>query len=358
MKKERRLPSRKNYKRLIAYELTLFMVAVVIFAALLAFAIAAMIGNVFFGTVDTYVKIIFNFAIKELLMPISTMIIATIMIGITVPHITKVITELNEATKRIAKGDFSYRISPNTIGRSDEIGELAKNFNLMAKELEGNEILRKDFIGNISHEFKTPLSIIQGYARLLEQDDISDDMRRKYARLIAEESGRLANLSSNMLRLSRLENQKLIASPKEVAIDEQILESILLLQPKWEKKNIEFDTELIEISVVGDDELLSQVWLNIVDNAIKYSPDGGLIRVVMEKKDGMVEISISDEGKGMSEEAKRRAFERYYTEDEKNGNGLGLSIVRRIVELHAGSIDIESEPGKGAEFIVKLKVKA
>lgn len=357
MKKERRLPSRKNYKRLLAYELTLVMVVIVICAALLAFAIAAMIGNVFFGAVDTYVKIIFNFAVKELLMPISTMIIATIMIGIIVPKITKVITELNEATHKIAKGDFSYRIPNDTMLRSDEIGSLANNFNMMARELEGNEILKKDFIGNISHEFKTPLSIIQGYARLLEQDDLPEDMRRKYARLIAEESGRLANLSSNMLKLSRLENQKLIASPTLVDLDEQILQSILLLQPKWEKKNIEFDTELPDASIIGDDELLSQVWLNIVDNAIKFSPNGGLIRVVMEQKDGAVVVSISDEGVGMDEETKRRAFESYFTGNEKTGNGLGLSIVRRIVELHGGSVDIESEPGKGATFIVHLKAK-
>lgn len=355
MRRERRLPSRKSYKRLFAHELSVMMVVIVIFAAFFAFAIAVMLGNVFFGDVDVYVKLIFNFAIKELLMPISTVLIGSVIIGIIVPRVTKVITVLNEATQKIAKGDYSYRIPTDAMLRSDEIGSLAVNFNLMAKELESNEMLKKDFIGNISHEFKTPLSIIQGYARLLEQDDLPDDQRRRYARLIAEESGRLADLSSNMLKLSRLENQKFIVSPKPIALDEQILQSILRLQPKWEKKNIEFDTDIVETRVTGDEELLSQVWLNIVDNAIKYSPNGGLIRVTMEKENGVVSVTIADEGVGMSEETRRRAFERYYTQDEKNGNGLGLSIVSRIVELHSGTVDIESEPGKGAAFIVRLR---
>jgi signal transduction histidine kinase len=227
----------------------------------------------------------------------------------------------------------------------------------MAKELQSNEYLKKDFISNVSHEFKTPLSVIRGYAKLLSEDDIEGVQRKEYATLILKESERLSDLASNILRLSKIDNQELVVKRSKFLLDEQIRQAVLLLEPKWKKKDVRFDIGLDKTFYEGDEELLSQVWVNLLDNAIKFIHENGKIDIEMLHMPGAVCVKISDNGIGMDAYTRERIFEHFFQGDfshSKEGNGLGLSIVRRIVELHGGKIEVQSEPGKGSVFEVWL----
>ncbi|MBP3414574.1 MAG: HAMP domain-containing histidine kinase [Clostridia bacterium] len=339
----------------LSIKLVLFVIFITTISSVLSFFIATILRNVLFADSDFITKMFFGVAVRELTYPLATVVVALVIAGSTSKAFINPLTALSKATQRIADGDFSVRIKEKK--NKDEIGQLQRNFNRMARELEGNELLKKDFTANMSHQFNTPLSIIKGYSKLLEQDDISDEDRKKYAGLITRESERLALLSENILRLSKLEAQEFIASPKSFLLDEQILQSIVRLEQKWEKKGIEFSVDMPETYYTGDEELLAHVWFNIVDNAICYS-DGGEIEVILKNENDSIVVSIADSGQGMDEETRKHAFTRYYSGSSahKGGSGLGLSIAARIVELHKGTISVESELGKGTKVIVSLPV--
>ena len=227
--------------------------------------------------------------------------------------------------------------------RDDEIGQLTKNFNKMIRELKNIEYLRKDFITNVSHEFKTPLASIQGFAKLLMSESLPDEERKEYAAIILEEASRLTNLSSNILKITKLENQEIVEKRTLFPLDEQIRKSILLLEPAWSKKNIEFDLDLEKSQFSGDEELLQQVWINLLDNAIKFSNESGIISVRLRQNKKNVTVEIADNGIGMNEETKKRLFEKFYQGDKsRGGRGLGLSLVKRILDLYGGKISVES----------------
>ncbi len=338
-------------------KVALIIIIIVSVSSICSFTLTMLLKGLFIpwlGAVETF---IFGIAVKELIQPIMTVAISFLLIGSTINAIMTPLTRVSDATQKIANGDFSVRLKES--GRDTEIGRLQSNFNRMAKELEGNEILKKDFAANMSHQFKTPLSIIKGYSSLLAEESISDEDRIKYATLITRESERLALLSENILKLSKLESQGLISSPKKFLLDDQILQSIVRLQPKWEAKNIEFIIDIPMTYYTGDEELLSQVWFNLVDNAIRYSEKDSEITVTMKKSSKQIVVSVSDNGMGMDEETKKRAFSRFYRGSSvhgKGGSGLGLPIAAKIIELHAGSIEIESEPNKGTCITVILPV--
>ena len=219
------------------------------------------------------------------------------------------------------------------------------------------ETLRSDFISSISHEFKTPLASIQGFARLLQRKDLPPERVEEYTQVILEETTRLTTLSSNILRLNALENQSIPHKATEFSLDEQIRRSVLLLVSQWEPKEIEFDMELEPLSYYGDQELLQQVWMNLVGNAIKFSHKGGHIGLTLKRERQGVSFVCRDEGVGISPADQKRVFEKFYQADRsraKEGNGLGLAIVQRILNLCGGSISFESQLGKGSAFTVKL----
>lgn len=235
--------------------------------------------------------------------------------------------------------------------------DIAKKFNAMAHDLSNIETLRGDFVANVSHEFKTPLSSIEGYATLLQNPSLSDDRRDYYIQKILDNSRKLSELSSNILLLSKLENQEMVIGVSEFRLDEQIRRSILMLEDKWTKKQIEFDMDLPIQLYRGSEGLLERVWINLIDNAIKHSDAGGVIRIDIAKSDFGISISVADSGDGMSDEIKKHIFEKFYQGDlsrREEGNGLGLSLVKRIIELCGGDIRVESAPGCGATFIVDL----
>ncbi len=270
----------------------------------------------------------------------------------------KTAEEISKATKAVAKGDFSIRLDEKT--SVSEFKEMANNFNIMVKELESTEMLRKDFIENVSHEFKTPLAAIEGYTTLLQRRDLSDEKKEEYIRKILLSTHRLNSLTGNILLLSRLENQEVDISKKEFLLDEQIRESILLLEEKWSKKSIDLDIQLSHCRYYASEELLSHVWTNIIGNAVKFVPHGGAVDIKLFYHQRDIIVMISDSGPGMNEETLKRVFEKFYQGDASRstgGNGLGLALAKRIIDLHGGEILVSSEEGKGTAFTVRLPMR-
>ncbi|MDO5522125.1 MAG: HAMP domain-containing sensor histidine kinase, partial [bacterium] len=240
----------------------------------------------------------------------------------------------------------------------DEISELTNNFSHMINELSKNEYLHKDFVSNVSHEFKTPITAITGYAELLSSPALSNEKRLEYADVITRQSNRLAKLSSDLLRLSELENEQLTIKRETFRLDEQIRDAVLLLQNEWEQKDIAMDINLEQVPFIGDKALMYQVWINLIGNAIRYTGGEGKIRIMLHQSSNKVNVRIKDNGIGMTEEQMKRIFERFYRAEESRttgGTGLGLPIAKRIIILHGGKIAVSSKPNNGTEFIVEFE---
>lgn len=270
--------------------------------------------------------------------------------------IVKPITRLTNATKELSKGNYSVRV--NYVG-DDEISRLNQGFNQMAQQLAKQEETRQKFISDISHEFQTPLTAIQGFANILKEEDLPKEQRQKYADIILFHSKRLSTLSKNMLQLTLLEREEVELEFTTYSIVEQLSRVISTQENQAILKDIEiqFEKPRKDIMVYGDEQRLEQVWINLISNAIKYTGEGGLITVTVKKASREVEVSIEDTGYGMSKEVVSHIFERFYREEKARsveGNGLGLSIVKTIVDLHHGNIDVISQVDVGSTFVVKL----
>lgn len=291
------------------------------------------------------------------LLILNTIIISVIIMKIAAKKMLDPIKQLTEATKKVASGDFSIKLETK---RADEVGKLTNNFNKMVTELGSIECLQKDFIDNVSHEIKTPITSIQGFAELLEDENLSEEERREYSNIIKEESNRLLNLSTNILKLSKLQNQNRITNKDQIDVADQIRKAISLLEPKWNKKEIIFNVSLEKKYFYGDEELIFQIWINLIDNAIKFSKQKGRIDIILKEKENSIEIKIKDYGIGMDEEEKNRIFTRFYQIDRSHsekGSGLGLAIVKRIIELSNGKIEVESKENFGTTMIVNLPLE-
>lgn len=270
--------------------------------------------------------------------------------------IVKPITRLTNATKELSKGNYNVRV--NYVG-DDEISRLNQGFNQMAQQLAKQEETRQKFISDISHEFQTPLTAIQGFANILKEEDLPKEQRQKYADIILFHSKRLSTLSKNMLQLTLLEREEVDLEFTTFSIVEQLTRVISTQENQAILKDIEieFEKPRKNIMVYGDEQRLEQVWINIISNAIKYTDKGGLITIRIKKTSRDVEVSIEDTGRGMSKEVISHIFERFYREEKARsveGNGLGLSIVKSIIDLHNGKIDVISQVDVGSTFIIKL----
>lgn len=269
--------------------------------------------------------------------------------------IIRPVQNIGQAFDALSRGDFSVKVSEEE--RLAEIREIAKQFNAMTHDLSHIETLRADFVVNVSHEFKTPLSSIEGYATLLQNRSLSREKQEDYLEKILDNSRKLSALSSDILMLSKLENQELVSGSTEFRLDEQIRRCILQLETRWAEKELEFDMDLPKQMYFGSEALLERVWSNILDNAIKHSPRRGCIHIALSQKDKSLQITMADEGDGMSEEVQKHIFEKFYQGDpsrKAEGNGLGLALVKRIVELCRGSVAVASAPDEGAVFTVVL----
>lgn len=258
---------------------------------------------------------------------------------------SRIVSEMS----RLASGDFKARVKFSSIvSRFPAFQEISDSFNKLAEELQNTEILRSDFINNFSHEYKTPLVSITGFAELIESESITDAERVQYARVIKEEAKRLTTMATNVLYLTKLENQSILAERSTFNLSEQLRSAILLLEPKWSAKNIDLDVEFDEYEIYANEEMLKQVWINLFDNAVKFSHDGGCISVRIEPLSSGTKVVFSNTGEGIPEEKLNLIFRKFYQVDESHatkGNGIGLAIVKRIVELHQGSTQVKSENG-------------
>ena len=264
-----------------------------------------------------------------------------------------------EALNKIARGDFSVFVP---VDERDPLSELAESVNKMARQLGTMENLRQDFISNVSHEIQSPLTSISGFAALLKNDALAPGQRAHYLDIIETEAKRLSKLSDSLLKLSALENNVEPLAHNTFALDKQIQNAALMLEPQWAAKNLNLDLTLERISFTGDEELLSQVWINLLHNAVKFTPDNGEISISLLNNDNNAVCRVSDTGAGISPEDQMHIFERFYKADKSRdrslgGNGLGLPLVKKIVELHGGTVTAESEIGQGTTFIVSLPSK-
>lgn len=271
---------------------------------------------------------------------------------------TKPVKTLGTAINRLADGDFSVRIDDT---HNKIFGTVNESFNKMADELNSVEMLRNDFINDFSHEFKTPIVSIRGFSKLLQSEDLTEEERNEYLSIIISECNRLTSLSTNILNLSKLENQKIVSNMEAFYLSEQIRCCILLLENKWQEKNITFDLDLENFSYMGNKEMLHEVWINLIDNAVKFSPVGGTITIVLKQdiEKRQVFFKISDQGCGISAQNKKHIFQKFYQEDASHtteGNGLGLTIAVRVVELHNGSLTLAEQQKNGAVFEICLPI--
>ena len=272
----------------------------------------------------------------------------------------RIITHISEMAQKVVKGDFSVRIAPvNHLSADEKFNDLIDCVNTMTEELGSVEILRTDFIANVSHEMKTPLSVIQNYGTLLQMPGLEEEKRIEYAKGVADGSRRLADMMTNILKLNKLEKQQIYPKTEEYDLGEQLCECLLQFEDVWEKKNIEIETEIAEdVKVDTDEELLSLVWNNLFSNAFKFTSEGGKVTLVLEATEQDAIVKVKDTGCGMSPEVGAHIFEKFYQGDTSHamqGNGLGLALVKRVIDILHGEISVESVIGKGSTFVVKFR---
>ncbi len=268
---------------------------------------------------------------------------------------------ITDAANKIMSGDFETRIAPvSSFAINEDYREVIDCLNKIAEELAGVETLRDDFISNVSHEMKTPLSVIQNYGQLLQSNNITDEQRREYAKHITDASKRLSDMMTNILKLNRLENQQIYPKTEKFDLGEQLCECLLQHESVWEDGGIEIDTSIQQdVIVCADKELLALVWNNLLSNAFKFTDKGGKVALELTADKSFATVTVKDTGCGMSAEVGARIFEKFYQADASRatqGNGLGLALVKRIVDILDGEISVYSALGKGSTFTVKIQL--
>lgn len=286
----------------------------------------------------------------------------TLLLSLTISAtFSKPFADIANASKEVAKGNFDVTVEypqKRKLNKENDIQIVFDNFNSMVKELKHNEMFKSDFISNVSHEIKTPLATIQGYATLLQDQKLPKKKREEYVSIIINATKQLSTLTSNILKLSKLENQGIFAKREEYNLAEQIRQSLLALQTSWQEKEIDLNLDLSEINIALDKELMNQVWKNLFENAIKFTSPKGKISVSLAETDDSVIATISDNGIGMTETTKKYLFDKFYQGDDshsKEGNGLGLALVKKILDIHNAKISVDSELNIGSTFTITFK---
>lgn len=272
--------------------------------------------------------------------------------------VDKAVEDILNATEQITSGNFRIKLAPrHSYGKYDDYDRIIENLNQMAVALSKNEVLSSDFISNVSHEIKTPIAVIQSYAKLLSGDGLDEAKRKEYLNVLVQASSRLSALVVNVLRLNKLENQKLSPDLAYVRLDEMLAQAVFDFEEAIEEKSIELECDIDEVGITSSAAYLELVWNNLLSNAVKFTPCGGKIRITLKTDKNKAVVSFVDSGIGMSEETGKRIFDKFYQGDSshsKEGNGLGLALVKRVIDVLGGSIFVESELGKGTTFTVVL----
>ena len=329
--------------------LTIVVTLEMLVCVLVAYGIDVLLNNVF--SIGWHVPL-------EVELLATCLLIGILVTGLLSRHFFNPIKKLRKAMDKVSEGDFSVRLEDRST--SKEIMEIYTGFNLMANELSSTEILQTDFVSNVSHEFKTPISAIEGYSTLLQGSENLDSDQKEYVEKILVNTQRLSSLVGSILLLSKLENQQIPTNRRFYRLDEQIRQSIVTLETAWVQKDIDLDVELAQESYLGNEQMMRHVWDNLISNAIKFSPQGGSVKLSLLKKGAELIFTIEDQGPGLTEEAQKHIFDKFYQADsshKQEGNGLGLALVKRILTLEKGEIAAENIPGGGCRFRVTLHEK-
>ena len=308
---------------------------------------------------STFLNNIFNIKIPiliELIVP--SLIIGSLVTAFMSKWFFDPIKELSHAMEKVADGDFTVRLE--TRSSSKEVREIYSGFNLMTSELNAIEILQTDFVSNVSHEFKTPINAIEGYSMLLQDNENLSEEQKQYVDKIIFNTKRLSTLVGSILLLSKIENQSIPINRTSYRLDEQIRQSIVALEPAWSQKDIEFDVEMDSIEYTGNENMMHHVWDNLIGNAVKFNPECGIVRIRLSKRSEGVVFTVEDSGPGISDEAKKHIFDKFYQGDSSHkdeGNGLGLALVKKILAASDGEISAENLDGGGCRFTVILHTK-
>lgn len=345
-KKQKTKEQLSPMRRKISAMLTLQTFLVVLIVMVIATALALM-----YRVVITDMHMI---GVLSMLVPI--VVLVTLVNFLFTRYIYRYLDKISDAMQKVADGDYTVRLDAE---KDQPFRELYRNFNTMAEELGGVEMLKNDFINGYAHELRTPITSINGFAEMLLNDDgtLSNEEKRSYLEIIASESRRLADLAGNSLLMSRLDTQKIIPDKKSFSLDEQLRRCSILLSGQWTEKDLDMTMDLDEAVYVGDYDLMQHLWINLLTNAVKYTPKGGSITVTLKNEEKFIAVSVADTGKGIPPEDRERIFDKYYQTDKshsKRGLGLGLAICRRIVQLCNGTLEVESEVGEGSTFTVRL----
>lgn len=354
IKRQRRNKKKKNKQR---FSLTLLFAAVVFFVLVWAVGLASL---------SVYLLLEFDvigsFEYWDVGNIILVMVLTSIFMGATISiFISKIplkpVNKLVNSMNSLASGDFKVRMKfGKPLGNHPTFLELTDSFNTLAEELQNTEMLRRDFINNFSHEFKTPIVSIAGFAKLLKKGNLSEEQKLQYLDAIEEESMRLSYMATNVLNLTKVENQSILSELSCFNVSEQVRSAVLLLEEKWSRKNIELQLDFDEYMIEANEELLKEVWINLLDNAVKFSPDNSAVAVTIRNEGDIISVSISNTGVEIPGEKLDRIWNKFYQADESHysyGNGIGLAIVKRITELHKGEVFVKSE-NLSTEFTIKL----
>ena len=348
-KKRNRRKDRRTTK--LTFKLALLVLIIIASAEILTFTATIIIGYIGGGTNDT------NAIIASVAASIVIGGLLAIIIGNFVLH---PLNQLIRATRKVTRGDYTAHLDMgwNEKHTVSELNQLISMFNEMTNELNNTEMFRKDFIANFSHEFKTPLASIRGFARQLHEGDLTPEQQREFAGIIMDEAEYLSVLASNTLLLTNIENRDIVPDKTSFSLDEQLRGCMLHLEPYWSAKGLDIDMDMDEVTFYWNEQLLAHVWSNLLDNAVKFTPEKGSIAVGCHEENGIITVTIRDSGIGIAQEAVPHIFEKFYQADKSHatkGYGLGLPLVKRIVNLCGGDISVESTEGSGTEFTVRLK---
>ena len=342
--------------------LTILVTVCVVLTLLLAVGIAFLIAShlLIKDMIPSAIPDTAKYKSALIFMMITTMVVGIIITAFLSRNLLIYVNRIINRMNRLASGDYSARLNyGKPICLHPTVIEIMSSFNRMAEELEKTETVRMDFINNLSHEFKTPIVSIAGFAKMLKKENLTEEQRREYLDIIEEEAKRLADMATNVLNMTKIENQTILTDVTRFNLSEQIRSSVLLLEEKWARKNLEFDLDFEEYEIEANEELLKEVWINLVDNAIKFSPENEEINIKIQKFEEKYRIFISNKGEEITEENQKKLFYKFYQADESHateGNGIGLAIVKRVVELHKGSVKVDCQNGR-ITFVVILPKK-
>ncbi len=351
---KKKLPAQQKDPRITAPLIS--WKAILIFFGILAIlsTVSAFIYIAFFDDLGTLIALYVYYVAV-------TCVLFAALIGVIWRYVMcKPIKKVASAARKVTTGDYSVQIeTDNKDGKKNEIDVLIEDFNKMARQLAGNEMLKNDFIANVSHEIKTPLSVILSYTTALKDGCVAEEERDNYMEVIIDTAEKLNVMITNILKLSKLENQQIFPVPEKYQLGEQLRCCALGYMEQWQAKEIEFEIDVLDVEINYDASLLELVWNNLLSNAIKFTNNGGHISFTSRKTENSVIVTVKDDGCGMDEETLARVYEKFYQGDTSHtaeGNGLGLALVKRIVDIIGGNITIESAPEKGTAFTVKLNI--